>query len=180
MQADFDELIHFFDVLEANVDPRSKAAQRLVEETSEDFIRAVDNQTSAAWDYIVDRFYPPPRRGKIRWTSAKQRRWFWWARSKGLITVPYKRTFKLLRATEIIPVEISSTGFSLLVSIDEKIAPYARFVVGDRQQRFHADTGWKPIGSPDLLDNRAVTLITDELGFHYENRLNGALFGRAD
>lgn len=83
--------------------------------------------------------YPPPPKYPLRWASRKQRFWFKKAVEEGRIQVPYVRQFA--------PTS-QRLGPSWVVAEDGRVvgtrvtyAPYVQSA--ERQQPFHADTGWK-------------------------------------
>jgi hypothetical protein len=178
IERNFNQLINLFELLEANTDPRSKAAERLVYETSKEFADAFERQTGAAWDWIVDHYYPPKRSGKVRWTSDKQRRWFWAQVRAGLIKVPYQRTNQLLKATDAEPIDITATGFTIQVSVDLKKAPHGPYVVGLKQQRFHKDTGWPQLQSIVEQSGFVVSFANHSVDAYVHN-LRGIVNGAA-
>lgn len=79
----------------------------------------------------------PPVRYPIAWESARQRRYVM-AKLRRENNLPYQRTGKLLSAWEITSTPIDA---GLDVSFSNPV-PYAKYVIGDRQQRFHKNTGW--------------------------------------
>ncbi len=99
--------------------------------------------TANATQWMTD-FYPPvrQRRPKFRFATRKQQRWFWWAVKKKLITVPYVRTRNLAQAVQLEGRDANGTGFTLLVTVNQQIAPYAQHVIGKTQLPGHKDTGW--------------------------------------
>jgi hypothetical protein len=141
-------------------------AQAVIERTADIFFSpvvrtGVFETVSTAIELTLD-IYPPPRSARrFRFATRKQRRYFWWAVSKGLIRVPYRRTRNLARATTIVPVTVNARGFTLAVTVDRRIAPYAQHVIGRTQLPGHHDTGWP------LLRNKvgeAVPAISRQVG----------------
>jgi hypothetical protein len=73
----------------------------------------------------------------ILWTSERQRRYVM-AKLRRENNLPYKRTGKLLRDWRIDILRIENgIGFSV-----NNQNPAAKYVIGDRQQQFHLNTGW--------------------------------------
>jgi hypothetical protein len=75
----------------------------------------------------------------IDWETEKQRRWAGWAIGQGIL--PSRRTGELYRHFDVI-----ANRFEGLVAI-VNTAEYAKYVIGDRQQRFHKNTGYKKLSS---------------------------------
>lgn len=102
----------------------------------------IHEQTARAVTLRQD-FYPlSGPRYPFRFATPKQRRYYWWRVSHGVISVPYRRTFRLLKATTIQPEQLSAHGFILAVSIDRRIAAYGPYVIADKQLPGHFNTGW--------------------------------------
>ena len=105
---------------------------------------------------------PPPVKTPIHWTSDAQRRYVMMMKRKGLIPSPYVRTHAITlgfqMAITYAPGEMSSIELWNAV-------PEATYVIGLRQQRWHAETGW--YYAPDkaaywlgvLLDRMETALI---------------------
>lgn len=99
--------------------------------------------------------YPWPVKYPIEWQSERQRRAFWATDGFGA-GIPYQRTrnlqhswaFDIMTYPEGADVEIGNN------------ADYARFVIGDWQQHFHANTGW-----PQIEDEAACLThdLTDDV-----------------
>lgn len=105
----------------------------------------------------------PPRRSypndyPLKWTNDKQRRKYFATNGFGR-GIPYRRTGKLVEAWEV-KVQISGDDGTITV---ENSSPSAQFVIGDRQQQFHRNTGWYQ--ADDLLLNIAIetTDVIEEL-----------------
>lgn len=92
-------------------------------------------------------FYPPERNQSVpfEFPSDKSRRYFWYAVSRGLIRIPYRRTRRLAEAAELLVLKVTGTSFLIAVNIDLAKAPYAPFVVGTRQVPGHKTTGWSQL-----------------------------------
>lgn len=127
------------DVLNAIADTLTKAPRALTTVIDRsilpDFRRRIAKVTET----------PGPPRYPIRWKSERQRRAFFATNGFGK-GIPYRRTGALAEGWHVEYAGIRDGG-SIRIS---NAAPYARFVVGDDQQPFHADTGWKDAG-PELV-----------------------------
>ena len=81
--------------------------------------------------------YPGPVKYPIQWTSEPQRRYYFGViakrNSEGKI-IPYQRTFGLRNSWDV-----RLEGDSILI---ENLAPSGRYVIGNRQQQYHKNTGW--------------------------------------
>ena len=81
------------------------------------------------------------------WQSDKQRRWFFWAKKKGLIQVPYKRTGKLRKGWQVEP-------FGQDDAIVYNEVSYAHWVQEQASQsRYMAAVPWKT--QEDIIDRLA-------------------------
>lgn len=89
----------------------------------------------------------PPVKYPIQWESDRQRRAFFATDGFGG-GIPYRRTGRLLEKWEITSSPIDS-GIAVTAT---NAAPYAPYVIGDRQQRFHRNTGWYQ------ADDKLITL----------------------
>lgn len=138
-------------------------------------------QDTAAWNWIIDHYYPPPRKPgqKFRFGSEKSRRWFWWRVRLGHIKVPYKRNFGLLDATDVLPIDVTASGFTLAVVVDKQKAPGAEFVVGERQVPGHADTGWPKLMTEVVLAPQPVALMAQLFASEYTKKIGGVIRGEA-
>lgn len=74
----------------------------------------------------------------IAWTSERQRRAFFATDGFGA-GIPYRRTGALPAAWRVTFTPISDDGGAIMA---ENASPYAPFVIGNWQQRFHRNTGW--------------------------------------
>jgi len=78
--------------------------------------------------------YPSKSTGKVRFKSAKQRRYFFWALKQGVITVPYVRTGKLGQSWN---THIDETGGGMYGKIGTNMS-YAKWVQNaESQARIH-------------------------------------------
>ena len=75
----------------------------------------------------------------IEWTSAKQRRYVMMKIRKGEIKSPYVRSHVLSKGWKFFATRESKNTTTLNLEND---TPYADYVEGKHQQRFHANTGW--------------------------------------
>ena len=77
---------------------------------------------------------PPKSTGKVRFKSAKQRRYFFWALKQGVITVPYHREGKLGQSWT---TKIDETGSGMYGKIGTNLS-YAKWVQSaESQARIH-------------------------------------------
>lgn len=87
----------------------------------------------------------------IQWTSEKQRRAYFATNGFGA-GIPYKRTGEMVNN---IHFKYGEGGGSDYVTA-EADSPYAQFVVGQYQQGFHKNTGWKAIETWMTSNRRKV------------------------
>ena len=108
--------------------------------------------------------YPPPSTGKIRFKSAKQRRYFFWALREGFIQLPYHRKGKLGQSWTW---RITSTGNGLRGQVGTNLS-YAKWVQNeDSQARIHRGN-W-------LTDTGAVQQKRDEIGRRFRSAIRAQL-----
>jgi len=82
--------------------------------------------------------------------SDKQRRYFFWALSKGIIQVPYRRTQELRNAWKIV-----GSGYTAIIANE---MPYAGLMMGDGEQgRMARATGWKTLNQ--IITERTAKMI---------------------
>jgi hypothetical protein len=81
---------------------------------------------------------PGPPRYPIRWRSVRQRRAFFATDGFGR-GIPTVRSGKMVSAWRITPRSVQDGG---VIEVSNDV-PYARYVIGDDQQPYHADTGWR-------------------------------------
>lgn len=108
---------------------------------------------------IVTLQYPSPTGDPLRkrytWANGRRskfkshhhQRAFFALLKSGKIRVPYRRTGRLARALEF-STTVQPTGVELHISLDERQAKYARFVVGGKAEQasyFRRQTQWKPL-----------------------------------
>lgn len=106
--------------------------------------------------------YPAPRRKKMEFVSAKQRRFVMAAIREGRIQVPYPRTYNLLNGW-------SATAQPPFNAIVRNAMPYAKYVVGiDDQANYHKDW-WVTIGQTaaeveqNTAEDAAAAIISREI-----------------
>ncbi|MCQ3933147.1 MAG: hypothetical protein DPW16_22085 [Chloroflexi bacterium] len=129
--------------VQADFDAAEQVIQRTVDVFAHPVVKTGINEQTARAVTLTKDFYPPNGpRYPFGFATTKQRRYYWWRVSQGGIAVPYRRTFRLLKATTIQPEQLSARGFVLAVSIDRRIAAYGPYVVADRQLPGHFNTGW--------------------------------------
>lgn len=89
----------------------------------------------------------------LRWASAKQRRYVM-AKLRREGKLPYPRTHELVKAWDA-KFEFSEDGGAFAV---ENTSDKARWVVGEDQQPYHADTGW--VYGPRVVDEFVPIVLT--------------------
>ncbi len=85
--------------------------------------------------------YPPPPKYPLRWASAKQRRYVLSMARRGLIPLPYVRQFAPSSQRLGPSWKTVVKGEEVFVGTMVTYAPYVQS--HEKQQPFHADTGWK-------------------------------------
>lgn len=88
----------------------------------------------------------------IRWKSDRQRRKVM-AMLSEQGNLPYQRTGSLLEGYNA-KFEFTDEGGAFVV---ENTSPVAQYIIGDDQQPFHLDTGWKYL--PNVVDEQVVPLV---------------------
>lgn len=96
---------------------------------------------------------PGPPRYPLRWESAKQRR-FVMRKLRLEGNLPYRRTHELVNAWDA-KFEFTEDDGAFVV---ENTSAKARWVVGEDQQRYHADTGW--VYGPRVVDEFVPIVLT--------------------
>lgn len=96
---------------------------------------------------------PGPPRYPLRWASAKQRRYVM-AKLRREGNLPYQRTHELVNAWEAEFVFTEDSGAFVVENTSAK----ARWVVGEDQQPYHADTGW--VYGPRVVDEFVPIVLT--------------------
>ena len=108
--------------------------------------------------------YPPPSTGPMRFKTAKQRRYFFWALSNGVIQVPYVRTGKLGQSWN---TRVTETGSGLRGQVGTNMS-YARWVQSaESQARIHQGN-W-------LTDEQAFGKRRDEIVTRFRRAIRAAL-----
>ena len=108
--------------------------------------------------------YPPPSRGKMRFKSDKQRRYFFWALSNGVLQVPYVRTGKLGQSWN---TRITETGSGMVGKVGTNMK-YAKWVQSaESQARIHQGN-W-------LTDEQAFGKRRDEIVTRFRRAIRAAL-----
>lgn len=99
--------------------------------------------------------YPGPPKYPLRWASAKQRLWFLRAVRDGRVEVPYRRQFSPGSQRLGPSWAVATQGREVFVGTRATYAPYVQS--SERQQPFHADTGWK-------TDEQAAREVSESRG----------------
>jgi len=108
--------------------------------------------------------YPPPSRGKVRFKSARQRKYFFWAVKQGIITVPYVRSGKLGQSWT---TRIDTTATGMYGRVGTNMS-YARWVQSDElQARIHRGN-W-------MTDEQAFGQRRDEIVQRFRRAMRAAL-----
>lgn len=108
--------------------------------------------------------YPSPSTGKMRFKTAKQRRYFFWALSNGVIQVPYVRTGKLGQSWN---TRVTETGSGMAGTIGTNMK-YAKWVQSaESQARIHQGN-W-------LTDEQAFGKRRDEIVARFRRAIRAAL-----
>jgi len=108
--------------------------------------------------------YPPPSTGPMRFKTAKQRRYFFWAVRQGIITVPYVRSDKLGQSWTW-KITTTSSG---LRGEDGTNLKYAKWVQREESQaRIHRGN-W-------LTDMGALNKNRDQIGRRFRDAIKAAL-----
>ena len=108
--------------------------------------------------------YPPPSTGKMRFKTAKQRRYFFWAVSNGVIQVPYVRTGKLGQSWTW---KITTTANGLRGEDGTNLKCVKWVQVQETQARIHRGN-W-------LTDYGALNKNRDQIGRRFRNAIKAAL-----
>ncbi len=108
--------------------------------------------------------YPSPSTGKVRFKTAKQRKYFFWALSNGVIQVPYVRSGKLGQSWN---TRVTETGSGMRGEIGTNMS-YARWVQSaESQARIHQGN-W-------LTDEQAFGKRRDEIVARFRRAIRAAL-----
>lgn len=96
--------------------------------------------------------YPNQTNKPQPFKSDRQRRFFFWALSQGLISVPYRRTGRLASSWSAKKVSWGSWRI-------ENSRPYSELVIGKSQARYHKGNWWKA----DDIIGKEFSKLTKEL-----------------
>lgn len=107
------------------------------------------------------RTYPRKPHYPLRWASERQRKYVM-AMLRRQDNLPYQRTGGLRRGWDV-EVKINPTTAFLVIVND---SPAAQYVMGDRQQPFHKDTGWPFAG--DIIYKESARLADDMVAAWYD------------
>lgn len=90
--------------------------------------------------------YPGAVARPIDWETPKQKRWAGWALGQGIL--PHKRTGELFRHFDVLSDRRELN--TRIVNTYE----FAKYIIGDRQQRMHKATGYRQLKSyePEALE----------------------------
>jgi hypothetical protein len=91
--------------------------------------------------------YPGAVARPIEWETPAQKRWARWALGRGIL--PSSRTKEMFRHFDVLSDK--RVGEVAIVNTSD----YAKYVIGDRQQKFHRNTGYRKLDSyqDELLDS---------------------------
>ena len=101
--------------------------------------------------------YPPVRRKKQPFKTAKQRRFFFAALADGRIRVPFQRTGNLGRSWR---AGVVMTGGGMTITVGNTTA-YAPYVQGSQQSGYHRGN-WKTVSELSQDEERVVVSIFDK------------------
>lgn len=133
--------------VEVRVEPDiTNALRETINSNTGQFNSKVQRKLSQLGSRLLEelRKEPGPPKYPLRWASAKQRR-FVMAKLRRENNLPYTRTHALVRGYRVV-LDVKDDGGVFLVENESAVA---RYVVGDDQQPFHIDTGWR--GLADIV-----------------------------
>jgi hypothetical protein len=110
----------------------------------------------------------------IQWTSDKQRKYVM-AMLRETNNLPYKRTGEMVNS---INFEYGKGGGSDYVTA-ETDSPYAQFVVGQYQQKFHHNTGWRALETWMTSNRRKVMGVFRDATTKAVKEFNRWMYGGA-
>lgn len=142
--------------------------QILNEVAARRLVVTANNTDDKAFEFIRN-FYPPVRRRRMIFKTDKQRRYFFWALRRGIIKVPARRTGRLRRAVYAETVQTNRNSYTFAVVVDLKRAPYAPYVIGQKQAEYHAGNWLRLATSMRASRN----LITERATMQYLETMNG-------
>ena len=112
----------------------------------------------AAGEYLRDKInvYPPPVKRPIQWESQKQKRYV----LANVKPLPYRRQShpKSRQLAKSFRLRLKNTSVEVF-----SLAPYASYVIGIKQQRFHKATGWVNVEDVVQREKQRVTDIVTKL-----------------
>lgn len=135
------------------------ALKRLLALADPDAVQGILEDAGRRMGRSVRLDYPPPTgeplRKRYTWAngtrskfkSHRHQRAFFAMLKSGKIRVPYRRTGRLGRAV-VFRIKPQASGVEVAISVNEIAAPYARLVVGRKQDQsayFRRQTRWKPL-----------------------------------
>ena len=131
-------------------------AQRMLARMSAEPIAAIATQEAADYLKMALAEYPPPPHPpyKLRFYTARQRRFVMWALRTGVISPPYKRTRRLARGWI---VDVAWRGGREVRAKIVNIVEYTRWVMSDRLQAY-MHRGYWPRISEVWRDERSEVL----------------------
>lgn len=154
------ELIVDDDVLEAVQDALKRAPETIRRTVNKIVLPKVRDRARVVLSVMPGRPHYP-----LAWTSERQRR-FVMAKLRRENNLPYQRTGRMVAAwrTETAPID---AGIAIMISNNSPAAPY---VVGNRQQRYHRQTGWyqvddKVLELSEYTTNELIDVYGSILGF---------------
>jgi hypothetical protein len=110
----------------------------------------------------------------IQWTSEKQRRAYFATNGFGA-GIPYRRTGNMIND---IHFKYGEGGGSDYVTA-ETDSPYAQFVVGQYQQKFHHNTGWRALETWMTSNRRKVMGVFRDATSKAVKEFNRWMYGGA-
>lgn len=92
----------------------------------------------------------------IEWETPAQERWARWALGAGIL--PHRRTGELFRHFDVISDRRAAEAAII------NTADFAKYVIGDRQQKFHRNTGYRKMESyEDEALEGAIPVVSKSL-----------------
>ena len=108
--------------------------------------------------------YPSKSTGKVRFKTARQRRYFFWAVKNGVIQVPYARTGKLGQSWN---TQVTEAGSGMYGKIGTNMG-YAKWVQSAESQALIHQGNW-------LTDEQAFGKRRDEIVQRFRRAIKSAL-----
>lgn len=110
----------------------------------------------AAGEHLRDNIdvYPPPVKRPIAWTSQKQKRYV----LANVKPLPYRRQSHKNKLAKSFRLKLRKTSVELF-----SLAPYAQYVIGTKQQRFHKNTGWVNVADVAQREQQRVKEIITKI-----------------